>query len=102
MVCLADVASWHTHSKVNSCDWTCREEEGRDGNAERGALLSNGSGGAGTQNGQSQLGRQQSLKPGTAMPELTLPQCLVMLATGSSYAMPLLRYSARVESMLSA
>ncbi|CAK0743532.1 hypothetical protein CVIRNUC_001477 [Coccomyxa viridis] len=73
--------SAHEHSRHSSGppDNHCssREEEGRDGNAERGALLSNGSGGAGTQNGQSQLGRQQSLKPGTAMPELTLPQCLV-------------------------
>ena len=88
----------HSH-QVSSCDWTCREEEGRDGNAERGALLRNGGGDAEAQNGHGQLGRQQSPKPGTAMPELTLPQCLVMLAAGSSHAMPLFRLTALVESL---
>ena len=76
------------YSDMSSCDWTCREEEGRDGNAERVMLLSNGGRDARAQNGHGQLGRQQSLKPGTAMPELTLPQCLVMLPAGSSCMIP--------------
>ena len=34
------------------------------------------------------------------MPELTLQQCLVMLAAGSSHAIPLFRLTALVESLL--
>ena len=98
MLCPADAAVWHTHSNMSSCDWTCREEEGRNGNPERGLLLSNGGGDARAQDGSGQLGRQQSLKPGSAMPELTLPQCLVMLAAGSSHGRPLLKSVILVQS----
>ena len=58
----------------------CREEGGEARDAERGPLLRGGRDGFGQRNGHSQEARQRELKAGKAMPELTLPQCLVCAA----------------------
>jgi hypothetical protein len=49
----------------------------RDG--ERGLLLRRGSEDAPARNGAERQDGQQSMKPSRSMPELTLPQCLVLL-----------------------
>ena len=58
-----------------------RREEGGDArDTERGPLLRNGRDSSVQRNGQSQEARQRDMKAGKAMPELTLPQCLVCTA----------------------
>lgn len=58
----------------------CREEGGEARDTERGPLLRSGRDSSAQRNGHSQEARQRELKAGKAMPELTLPQCLVCAA----------------------
>ena len=55
----------------------CREEGGEERDTERGPLLRNGRDGSLHRNGETQEHQQRDLKAAKAMPELTLPQCLV-------------------------
>ncbi len=54
-----------------------REEDRETRDAERGPLLRSGRDSCVHGNGQGQEDRHQDMKAGKAMPELTLPQCLV-------------------------
>ena len=58
-----------------------RREDGSEArDTERGPLLRNGRDSSVQRNGQCQEARQRDMKAGKAMPELTLPQCLVCTA----------------------
>ena len=62
-----------------------REEGGEARDIERGPLLRNGRDSSMHRNGRSQEAQQRDMKAGKAMPELTLPQCLVCAASFQTY-----------------